>query len=292
MSGAPVIRVSGLATRFGEQVVHENLDLEVRRGEVLAVVGGSGTGKSVLLREMLGLMPVSAGRIEILGRDITSGEPEALGALRTRCGVLFQNGALFSALTVRENVETPLREFTDLSPGLITELARIKIAMAGLRPEAADKYPSELSGGMVKRAALARALALDPEILFLDEPTAGLDPIGAAKFDALIKQLRESLELTVVMITHDLDSLVAIATRVAAIIDKRIVADSLDRLRRLEHPWIREYFGGPRGRQAMAAIDLMKIETERRRIERDSRHNRSLERRKQARPADGEEEGD
>ncbi len=249
----PVIRVRGLVTRFGTQVVHDGLDLDVRKGEVLGVVGGSGTGKSVLLKEILGLMHPAEGRIELLGRD-TAGLPEAERvALQARTGVLFQNGALFSSMTVAENVMVPLKEHTDLPLALAAEIARVKIGMAGLPPNAGAKFPSELSGGMIKRAGLARALALDPEILFLDEPTAGLDPIGAAAFDQLIHNLQRSLGLTVFMVTHDLDSLTSICDRIAVLVDKKVRVGTLDELLQDTHPWIHEYFHGPRGRAARHA---------------------------------------
>ncbi len=250
---APVVRVRGLVTRFGQQLVHDGLDLDVRRGEVLGVVGGSGTGKSVLMREILGLNRPAAGSIEMLGRDIAAmGEAERV-ALQARTGVLFQNGALFSSMTVAENVMVPLKEHTGLPRGLIAEIARVKIAMSGLPPFAGAKYPSQLSGGMVKRAGLARALALDPEILFLDEPTAGLDPIGAAAFDQLIRNLQRSLGLTVVMVTHDLDSLTSICDRIAVLVDRKIRVGTLEQHLADPHPWIRDYFHGPRGRAARHA---------------------------------------
>ncbi len=246
------IRIRGLRTQFGVQVIHDNLDLDIRRGEVLGVVGGSGSGKSVLLRQMLGLMRPAAGRIEIFGRELSGlGEPERQ-SMRARQGVLFQDGALFSSLTVAQNVQAPMRERQRLPKRLLRELAALKIALAGLPPHACDKYPSELSGGMRKRASLARALALDPEILFLDEPTAGLDPIGAAEFDRLIRGLQQSLGLTVVMVTHDLDSLAAVCDRIAALVDKRAVVGTLAELRISPDPWLQEYFGGPRGRAALA----------------------------------------
>ncbi|EWY41106.1 iron ABC transporter ATP-binding protein [Skermanella stibiiresistens SB22] len=248
----PVIRVRGLVTRFGVQTIHDGLDLDVRRGEVLGVVGGSGTGKSVLLKAIIGLVRPAAGTIQVLGDDTATLDDAARIRLQARWGVLFQDGALFSSMTVSENIQVPLKEHTSLDPFTIAEVARIKIAMTGLPPSAGSKYPSELSGGMRKRAGLARALALDPEILFLDEPTAGLDPIGAAAFDALIRNLQRSLGLTVFMVTHDLDSLRAICDRIAVLIDKRIVVDTLEKLRLLDHPWIREYFHGPRGRAALA----------------------------------------
>jgi len=250
---APVIRVRGLKTRFGQQVVHDGVDLDVTKGEVIGLVGGSGTGKSVLLREIVGLMVPSAGSIEVLGKDTENlSESERL-SLQARWGMLFQDGALFSSLTVLENIKVPLKEHTKLPPDLIEEIARVKVAMVGLPPDAGAKYPSQLSGGMRKRAGLARALAMDPEILFLDEPTAGLDPIGAAAFDDLIGSLQKSLGLTVFMVTHDLDSLYAICDRIAVLVDKKLVIGTIDELLRQEHPWIRDYFHGPRGRAASAA---------------------------------------
>jgi phospholipid/cholesterol/gamma-HCH transport system ATP-binding protein len=252
-NGAVVIRVRGLVTRFGAQTIHDGLDLDVRRGEVLGVVGGSGTGKSVLLKAIIGLIRPAAGTIEVLGDDTATLNDAERIALQARWGVLFQDGALFSSMTVAENIQVPLKEHTTLDPATIAEVARIKIAMTGLPPEAGLKFPSELSGGMKKRAGLARALALDPDILFLDEPTAGLDPIGASAFDELIKGLQRSLGLTVFMVTHDLDSLRAICDRIAVLIDKRILVDTMEALRQLDQPWIREYFHGPRGRAALGA---------------------------------------
>lgn len=250
---APVISVRGLKTRFGAQIVHDGVDLDVNKGEVIGLVGGSGTGKSVLLREIVGLMDPSAGTIQVLGRDTaTLSEAERL-ALQARWGMLFQDGALFSSLTVLENIMVPLKEHTRLPAELVDEIARVKVAMVGLAPDAGDKYPSQLSGGMRKRAGLARALALDPEILFLDEPTAGLDPIGAAAFDELIGSLQKSLGLTVFMVTHDLDSLYAICDRIAVLVDKKLVIGTIDELLRQDHPWIHDYFHGPRGRAASAA---------------------------------------
>ena len=247
-----VIRVRGLVTRFGAQVIHDGLDLDVHRGEILGVVGGSGTGKSVLLRTIVGLNRPAAGRIEVLGRDVAHLSERELMALQQRWGVLFQNGALFSGLTVAENVAVPLKEHRRLPPALIAEIAALKIALVGLPADAGAKYPSQLSGGMRKRAALARALALDPEILFLDEPTAGLDPIAAAGFDQLILSLSGSLGLTVFMVTHDLDSLEAICDRIAVLIEGRVSVGTLAEHMKNPHPWIQEYFTGPRARAAFA----------------------------------------
>ena len=246
-----IIEVRGLRNQFGAQVVHENLDLDVYRGEILGVVGGSGSGKSVLLRSIIGLNRPAAGSVKLLGEQVTTMSDQRRSEIERRCGVLFQNGALFSSLTVAENVMVPLREHHDLPQALMERLAALKIALAGLPTDAGLKYPSELSGGMVKRAALARSLALDPEILFLDEPTAGLDPIGAAAFDQLILTLRESLNLTVFLITHDLDTLYTICDRVAVIAQRRVlIADTLDKVEKFEEPWVHDYFQGPRGRAA------------------------------------------
>lgn len=244
-----VIEVSGLHTRFGGRVIHEDLDLTVRRGEILALVGASGTGKSTLLREMIGLARPAKGTVRVLGRMV-SGVPEGgLSWLRRSAGVLFQGGALFSSLTVLENTALPLAEHTDLDPVFIRELALVKILLAGLPRESAGLFPSELSGGMRKRAGLARAIALDPELLFLDEPTSGLDPVSSDAFDDLILRLRTSLGLTVVMVTHDLDSLLKTADRVAILGDRRILAvGPLPEVARIDHPFIREFFHGPRGR--------------------------------------------
>jgi len=248
--GETVIRITGLVTRFGRQTVHDGVDLAVRRGEILGIVGGSGTGKSVLMRCIIGLIRPAAGTVEVFGQDIRKLDDAGWRALRRRWGVLFQDGALFSSLTVGQNVEAPLKEHSKLPPDLRREIADLKISLVGLPPEAVNKYPAELSGGMRKRAGLARALALDPEILFLDEPTAGLDPIGAAAFDELIGRLQRSLGLTVVMVTHDLDSLYAICERIAVLIDKRVKVGTIESLMREENPWIQDYFKGPRGRAA------------------------------------------
>jgi phospholipid/cholesterol/gamma-HCH transport system ATP-binding protein len=255
----PIV-IKGLTTSFGENVVHEGLDLKVKRGEVLGVVGGSGTGKSVLMRAIIGLQPVAAGCIEVFGKDITAAEDGEEIGVRNRWGVLFQGGALFSTLTVGENVEVPLKQFyPELDQELMHEIARYKVVLSGLPEDAASKYPSELSGGMKKRAGLARALALDPELLFLDEPTAGLDPIGAAKFDELTRELAETLGLTVFLITHDLDTLYAICDRVAVLADKKVIAiGTIPELVETDHPWIQEYFNGPRGRAAQASTSRSK----------------------------------
>ncbi|MDP3905816.1 MAG: ATP-binding cassette domain-containing protein [Novosphingobium sp.] len=250
----PII-VEGVRNAFGEHVIHDNLSLTVRRGEIIGVVGGSGTGKSVLMRSIIGLQVPTEGEITVLGQSITDARDDDDIDIRSRWGVLFQGGALFSTLTVAENVEVPLKEFyPEISAELRHEIARFKVMLSGLPPEAAAKYPSELSGGMRKRAGLARALALDPELLFLDEPTAGLDPIGAAAFDALTKELQDTLGLTVFLITHDLDTLHEICDRVAVIADRQVIAvGTIPELLALDHPWIQEYFNGPRGRAADAA---------------------------------------
>lgn len=249
------IRVRGLTNRFGAQTVHDNLDLDVRRGEILGVVGGSGTGKSVLMRSILGLRVPDAGQIEVLGVDARSDNPDNRLHIERNTGVLFQDGALFSSLTVGENVQVPLKEHhRELPERWHYELALLKVKLAGLPADAINKLPSQLSGGMRKRAGLARALALDPPLLFLDEPTAGLDPIGAAAFDRLIKTLQEALGLTVLLITHDLDTLYAICDRVAVLADQKVIANApLHEIEQLDHPWIQEYFHGPRARAARDA---------------------------------------
>ncbi|HWI87418.1 MAG TPA: ABC transporter ATP-binding protein [Sphingomonas sp.] len=255
--GDTVICVRGLNNRFGDQLVHEDLDLDVRRGEILGVVGGSGTGKSVLMRSIIGLQEPEEGLVEVFGEPMIGRDDNDARQVRRRWGVLFQGGALFSTLTVAENVQVPVREyFPHIEHALLDEIAAYKVTMTGLPAEAGPKFPSELSGGMRKRAGLARSLALDPELLFLDEPTAGLDPIGAAAFDDLIKSLKETLGLTVFLITHDLDTLHAICDRVAVLADRRVVAvGTIPELLALDHPWIQEYFNGPRGRVAQAAAD-------------------------------------
>lgn len=250
----PAIEVRGLRTQFGDHVVHDGLDLTVNRGEILGVVGGSGTGKSVLLNSIIGLREPDAGTVTVFGQALQKASRRRWSALERSWGVLFQGGALFSNLTVRENIAAPMFEHTSLSRREAYELADLKIAMVGLRPEAGSLKPAELSGGMKKRAGLARALSLDPELLFLDEPTSGLDPIGATAFDELIADLAASLDLTVFMITHDLDSLYEITDRVAVLADRKVVATApVAELEHSDHPWIQEYFLGPRGRAARAA---------------------------------------
>ncbi|MBT3071184.1 ABC transporter ATP-binding protein [Rhodomicrobium sp. Az07] len=249
------IRIRGLTKHFGSQLIFENLNLDVRAGEILAIAGGSGTGKSVLLRTILKLLPFEAGSVEILGSNFASLSKTERVKVERQVGVLFQDGALFSSLTVLQNVQVPMREHLKLPQKTMDALALLKIAMVGLPPNAAYKYPSELSGGMRKRAGLARALALDPRIVFLDEPTSGLDPIGAAAFDRLIRSLQRTLGLTVYMITHDLDSIFAVCDRVAVLADKHIVREGapMDLVRDPGHPWVREYFCGERGRQIAKA---------------------------------------
>jgi phospholipid/cholesterol/gamma-HCH transport system ATP-binding protein len=251
-----IIEVRGLRNGFGTQVVHDGLDLDVRRGEIIGVVGGSGTGKSVLMRSIIGLQVPQDGEVHVLGEPMVGRSEEEAKDVRRRWGVLFQGAALFSTLTVAENVQVPIREyFPKLKQQLMDEIASYKIVMSGLPPEAGPKFPSELSGGMKKRAGIARALALDPELLFLDEPTAGLDPIGAAAFDQLILELRDALGLTVFLITHDLDTLYAICDRIAVLAERRVVAvGTIPELLALDHPWIQQYFRGPRGRAAETAV--------------------------------------
>lgn len=251
-SASPVISVRNVVNRFGSQVVHDGVSLDVFPGEVLGIVGGSGSGKSVLLRTMLGLHRPSAGQVIIEGRDITQMSADELLAVKRSYGVTFQHGALFSSLTVAQNIQLPINEFFDVSETTLAALAELRLRMVGLSPDAGPKLPSQLSGGMIKRAALARALALDPTLLFLDEPTAGLDPISAAEFDELVLYLQRGLNLTVVMITHDLDTLVTTCDRVAVLIDRKIVVDTLEGIMANPHPWIQEYFHGPRARAVQA----------------------------------------
>ena len=251
MTTEAVIEISNLSTRFGEHVVHSDVNLDVRRKEIFALIGGSGSGKSTLLREMILLQRPNAGSIKILGVDLQKIEDEEALALRQRWGVMFQHGGLFGALTVTENVGLPLREHTALNDVLINEIAAWKLAMTGLKPEVGSQYPSELSGGMMKRASLARALALDPELLFLDEPTAGLDPESAGGVDELVLRLRDLFGLTIVMITHDLDLLWQVADRVAVLADGTVQGiGSMSELSRLDNPAVRKYFDGPRARAA------------------------------------------
>ncbi len=247
----PVIEVEQLVNRFGAQLVHDHLDLAVRRGEILGLIGGSGSGKSVLVRSILGLQKPASGRVRWFGQDVAELDDAARNALEQRIGVLFQAGALFSSLTVLENVLVPFKEYTTLDADFATALARLKLQLAGLPADAAAKYPEQLSGGMRKRAGLARALALDPEVIFLDEPTSGLDPIGADSFDALLKTLQRALNLTVVLVTHDLDTIFAVCDRVAVLGDRKvIIVDTPEVVAKFDHPWIRETFGGKRGKRA------------------------------------------
>lgn len=257
MSEKTLVQVRGLVNRFGPQVVHENLDLDIHQREILGIVGGSGSGKSVLLRSIVGLIQPAAGSIQIFGKDLLNLSPMQRSLVERRFGVLFQQGALFSSLTVIENIALPLIEHAGLKRADAERLARVKVSLAGLPANAGDKYPDSLSGGMIKRAALARSLALDPEILFLDEPTAGLDPIGAAAFDQLILTLRDALGLTVFIVTHDLDTLYSICDRVAVLSQKRVlVADTLQAVAATDDAWIQEYFHGPRGRAAAYAAHM------------------------------------
>ncbi len=260
----PPIAARGILTQFGTNVIHENLDFELKRGEIVGLVGGSGSGKSVLMNTLLGLKVPDAGEIRYFGKRRADLDSREELRLKNDIGVLFQGGALFSSLTVRENVMVPMIEHFDMPKSLMRELADMKIHMVGLPPESATLHPADLSGGMKKRAGLARSLSLDPRILFLDEPTAGLDPVGADAFDRLILSLREALNLTVLMITHDLDSLYAICDRVAVLVDKKIgVYDRLGVVERYDHPWVQEYFGGPRSRSENAKAVRMAVHPER-----------------------------
>ena len=243
-----VIEVHGLETRFGDNILHENLDFTAKRGEIMGIVGGSGSGKSVLMWTILGLRKPYAGQVKILGLEVDHHNPSVTEAIQARTGVLFQDGALFSSLTVLQNIMVPLQRHTRISMELVEAIASLKLTMVGLDSTAAHKMPGELSGGMRKRVSLARALSLDPEILFLDEPTAGLDPIGAAEFDSLVVDLQRSLGLTVIMITHDLDSLFAITDQISVLIHKRLVTGRISELLEHNDPWIEKYFNGPRGR--------------------------------------------
>lgn len=246
-----VIRVRDLQVGFGDRLVIDGLDLDVYRGEILGVVGASGTGKSVLMRTIIGLVPKRRGTVEVFGVDLDKATGSERVAVETRWGILFQQGALFSSLNVLQNIQVPLREHAKMSQRMMDDVAMLKLEMVGLKPEAAERMPSELSGGMIKRAALARALALDPDIVFLDEPTSGLDPIGAQDFDELIMTLRKTLGITVFMVTHDLDSLARACDRIAALGDKKVLAAGpISEMRRATHPWLKEYFQGPRARAA------------------------------------------
>ena len=249
----PVIRLRGVSTRVAGRLLQRDLDLDVMPGEVLGVVGASGAGKSVLLKTIVGLIAPAAGTIEVLGQEMARIDERAREAVRARWGVLFQDGALFSSLTVAENIAVPLKERLDLPPRLSDEICAVKLALVGLPQDAGAKYPAQLSGGMKKRAGLARALALDPPLLFLDEPTAGLDPIAASEFDRLVRDLKESLNLTVFMVTHDLDSLIAVADRIAVLVDNGLRIGTMQDMLNDPHPWIHAYFHGPRGRAAQRA---------------------------------------
>ena len=251
-SADAIIRVRDLTVAFGRRRVLDGLDLDVRRGEILGFVGASGAGKSVLMRTIIGLMPKLAGSIEVFGVDLDGADIAARRAVERRWGVLFQQGALFSSLTVRQNIQFPVREYLNVSQRLLDEITMAKLAMVGLKPEVAERFPSELSGGMIKRVALARALALDPEIVFLDEPTSGLDPIGAGEFDELVRTLQRTLGLTVFMVTHDLDSLHTACDRIAVLGDGKIIAQgTMDDMLASQHPWLREYFHGKRARAVL-----------------------------------------
>ena len=249
----PVLEVHGLVNRFGTQVVHDGLDMVVNRDEVFGIVGGSGTGKSVLLRTILGLQRPQAGSVRIDGQDITHMSFEQLRQVKSHYGVSFQAGALYSGLTVRQNVQLPMVEYLDLKEQALDDLALLKIRLVGLAAETGAKYPAELSGGMIKRAAIARALSLDPPLLFLDEPTSGLDPVSAAAFDDLVLYLQKELKLTVVMITHDLDSIFRTCNRVGVIVDRHMISDTLEGIVKNPNPWIQEYFHGERARARLGA---------------------------------------
>ena len=248
-----IIRIDSIVNRFGTQVVHDGVSLDVQQGEVFGIVGGSGSGKSVLLKTMLGLHRPNSGRVEVEGLDITTLDEARMRAVTQRYGVTFQQGALFSSLTVADNIVLPVREALDLDDDTLTRLVELRLRMVGLPLDSAAKYPAQLSGGMTKRAALARALALDPVLLFLDEPTAGLDPIAAAGFDELVLYLRRALELTIVMVTHDLDTLTRTCDRVAVLVDGKVIVDTLGNIVENDHPWIRDYFHGARGRAVLDA---------------------------------------
>lgn len=244
----PIIQVENLVTRFGGDIVHEGISIAINEGEIYGILGRSGSGKTTLIREIIMLQKPTSGRIEIFGNDLRSLDPKSLQALRSQWGILFQFGALFTSLTVAENIAVKLKEYTHISDSLIEDIIAIKLEMVGLDLKVANMYPSELSGGMIKRAALARALAMDPKLLFLDEPTTGLDPISAEQFDNLILQLRDLLNLTIVMVTHDIDSLFTIVDRIAVLGSKKVVAEGpIEEVAQIDHPFIRQFFGGDRG---------------------------------------------
>ncbi len=254
MPAKPIIKIRGLVNAFGNQVVHSGLDIDVYPGEIIGVVGGSGTGKSVLLKTIIGLNKPKAGSIEVLGQDMRKISLEQQGEFGRRWGVLFQDGALFGSLNIGENIQVPIKEKLNLDMDIMREVTFLKLSMVGLLPDTYYKYPSELSGGMRKRAGLARSLVLDPELLFLDEPTAGLDPIGAASFDNLIRDLKDTMGLTVFLVTHDLDTLNSVCDRIAVLHSgKIIVAGPLEDVKQFDHPWVQDYFNGPRGRAAQIA---------------------------------------
>lgn len=252
----PAIRMRGIVNRFGTHTVHNGLDLDIRRGEVMGVIGPSGCGKSVLLRAIVGLRDPQAGNIEVFGQNLAEIPDEDRRRVEQGWGVMFQDGALFSSLTVLENVMAPLKEHVDMPISLMEEIALVKIRLAGLEHDAAGKFPSDLSGGMRKRAALARALVLDPALLFLDEPTAGLDPVTAGRFDALVRELQAAMGLTVFLVTHDLDTLAATCNRITVLGEQKVLAvGTMDELRANQHHWIQDYFSGPRGRAAAAGYE-------------------------------------
>jgi phospholipid/cholesterol/gamma-HCH transport system ATP-binding protein len=254
--GPPVVEIENLWTKFGRTVVHQDLNLQIYSGEILSIVGGSGTGKTVLLRQMLGLETPARGCVKVFGEDISAAEPEQLQRMRNHWGMLFQQGALYSALTVFDNIAQPMRELRALPEDVIRDAVLLKMDMVGLGPEHAGKMPSDLSGGMVKRAALARALALEPRLLFLDEPTAGLDPDLSDAFVALIQTLHRELKLTVVMVTHDLDTLFALSSRIAVLAEKHVIAVGPTRdVLKVDHPFIKQFFLGPRGLRALEVLD-------------------------------------
>ncbi len=248
-SPEPVIEIKNLVTKFGENLIHDDLNLKVFKGEIMGIIGGSGSGKSVLLRTILGLNPPSAGSVKILGKNIYHPKDNDQTKIEASCGVLFQKGALYTSLTVQENILVPLKEIAKIDPPLADSIVALKLGMVGLPLDSALKYPSELSGGMTKRVALARALALDPRILFLDEPTSGLDPISAEAFDTLLKKLHAHLGFTVFMITHDIDTLKSVCTRIGVLLHKKLFCGTLEELKKMEDPWIHDYFHGSRARK-------------------------------------------